>query len=135
MSSIKDRNRKDLTEAEKINKRWQEYREQYKKGFDDPDNYGGTVTHLEPDILVCEVKWALGNITMNKASGGDRILDELFKIPKDDAVKVRTEYGSKFGKPSSDHGTGKCPLSFQRRARPKKVHTTIQLCSFHMLAR
>ena len=91
MSSIKDRNRKDLTEAEKINKRWQEYREQYKKGFNDPDNYGGTVTHLEPDILVCEVKWALGNITMNKASGGDRILDELFKIPKDDAVKVRTE--------------------------------------------
>ena len=83
----------------------------------------GTVTHLEPDILVCEVKWASGNITMNKASGGDRILDEL------------TEYASKFEKPSSDHGTGKCPLSPQRRARPKMVHTTIQLCSFHMLAR
>ena len=87
MGSIKDRNGKDLTEAEDI-KRWQEYTEQYKKGFNGPDNHDSVVTHLEPDILVCEVKWALGNITTNKASGGDRILDELFKILKDDAVKV-----------------------------------------------
>ena len=88
MGSIKDRNGKDLTEAEEINKRWQEYRKQYKKGFNDPDNHDGVVTYLEPDILVCEVKWALGNITTNKASGGDRIPHELFKILKDDAVKV-----------------------------------------------
>ena len=88
MGSIKDRNGKDLTEAEEINKRWQEYRKQYKKGFNDPDNHDGVVTYLEPDILVCEVKWALGNITTNKASGGDGIPAELFQILKDDPVKV-----------------------------------------------
>ena len=79
----------DLTEAEDIKKRWQEYTEElYKKGLHDPDNHDGVITNLEPDILECEVKWALGNITKNKASGSERILVELFRILKDDAVKV-----------------------------------------------
>ena len=81
MGSIKDRNGMDLTEAEDIKNRWQEYTEElYKK--DDPDNHDGVIAHLEPDILECEVKWALGSITMNKASGGDGIPVELFQIPK-----------------------------------------------------
>ena len=79
----------DLTEAENIKKRWQEYTEElYRKGCNDPDNHNGVITHLEPDILKCKVKWALGSITMNKASGGDRIPVELIQILKDDAVKV-----------------------------------------------
>ena len=89
MGTIKDRNCKDLTEAGEIKKRWQEYRDElYKKGLNDPDNHDGVITHLEPDILECKVKWALGSITMNKASGGDRIPAGLFQILKDDAVKV-----------------------------------------------
>ena len=89
MGTIKDRNGMDLTEAENIKKRWQEYTEElYKKDLHDPDNYDGVVTHLEPDILEYEVKWALGGITMNKVSGGDRIPVELFQILKDGAVKV-----------------------------------------------
>ena len=89
MGSIKDRNGMDLIEAEGIKKRWQEYTEElYRKDLHDPDNHDGVTTHLEPDILECEVKWALGNITMNKVSGGDRIPGELFQILKDDAVKV-----------------------------------------------
>ena len=78
----------DQTEAEDIKKRWQEYTEQYKKDLHDPDNHDGVITHLEPDILECKVKWALGSITRNKASGGDGIAVELFQILKDDAVKV-----------------------------------------------
>ena len=79
MGTIKERNGMDLTEAEDIKKRWQEYREeQYKKDLNDPHNHNGVITHLEPDILECEVKWALGSITMNKASGGDGIPVELF---------------------------------------------------------
>ena len=79
----------DVTEAEDIKKRWQKYTgELYKKGLHDPDNHDGVITHLEPDILECEVKWALGSITMNKASGRDGILAELFQILKDDAVRV-----------------------------------------------
>ena len=85
---ITDRNDMDLTEAEDIKKRWQEYIEQYKKDLNDPDMHNGVITQLEPDILECEVKRALGNITMNKASGGDGIQVELFRILKDDAVKV-----------------------------------------------
>ena len=77
-----------LTEAEDIKKRWQEYKELYKKDLHDPDHDNSVITHLEPDILECEVKWALGSITMNKASGGDGIPVELFQIQKDDAVKV-----------------------------------------------
>ena len=88
MGSIKDRN-VDLTEAEDIKKRWQEYTEElYKKDLHDPDNYDGVITDLEPDILECEVKWALECITTSKASGGDGIPVELFQILKDDAVKV-----------------------------------------------
>ena len=89
MGTIKDRNGLDLTEAEDIKKKWQEYTEElHKKGLHDPDNHNGVITHLEPDILECEVKWALGSITMNKASGGDGIPAELFQILKDDVVKV-----------------------------------------------
>ena len=89
MSSIKDRNGMNLTEAEDIKKRWQEYtKELNKKDLHDPDNHDGVITHLEPDILECEVKWALGRITRNKGSGDDRITVELFQILKDDAVKV-----------------------------------------------
>ena len=87
--TMKDRNGIDLTEAEDIKKRWQEYAEElYKKDLYDPDNHDGVITHLEPDILECEVKWALGSITMNKASGGGGIPVELFQILKDDAVKA-----------------------------------------------
>ena len=94
MGSIKDRNGMDLTEAEDIKKRWQEYTEElYKKDLHDQDNHDGVITHLEPDILECEVKWALGSITMNKASGGDGIPVELFQILKDDAVKVLHSIG------------------------------------------
>ena len=89
MGTIKDRNSMDLTEAEDIQKRWQEYTEAlYKKDLHNPDNHDGVITHLEPDILECEVKWALGSITMKKASGGSGILAQLFKNLKDDAIKV-----------------------------------------------
>ena len=89
MDTIKDRNSMDLTEAEDIKKRWQEYTDElYKNDLNDPDNHNGMITHLETDILECKVKWALGTITMNKASGGDGIPVELFRILKDDAVKV-----------------------------------------------
>ena len=89
MGSIKDRNDMDLTEAEDIKKRWQEYTEKlYKKDLRNLDNHDGVITHLEPDILECQVKRALGSITMNKASGGDGIPVELFQILKDDAMKV-----------------------------------------------
>ena len=88
MGSIKDRNGMDLTEAEDIKKRWQEYTELYKKDFHDQDNHAGVIPHLEPNILECEVKWALESITRNKGSGGDGIPVELFQILKDDAVKV-----------------------------------------------
>ena len=89
MGTIKDRNGMDLTEAEDIKKRWQEYKEElYQKDLHDPDNHNGMITHLEPDILECEVKWALGSITLKKASGGDGISVELFQILKDNAVKV-----------------------------------------------
>ena len=89
MGLIKDRNGMDLTEAEDIKKRWQEYTEElYKKDLHDSDNHNDVITHLEPDILECEVKWALGSISMNKANGGDEIPVELFQILKDDAVKV-----------------------------------------------
>ena len=89
MGSIKDRNGRDLTDVEDIKKRWQEYTEElYKKDLHDTDNHNDVITHLEPDILECEVKWALESITTNKASGGDGIPVELFQILKDDAVKV-----------------------------------------------
>ena len=114
----------DLTEAEDIKKRWQEYTEElYKKDLHDPDNHNGVITHLEPDILKCEVKWALGSMTRNKAKGGDGIPVELFQILKDDAVKCCIQYASKFGKLSSGHKTGKGQFSFQsqRKAMPGKL--------------
>ena len=115
-----------------------EYTEElYRKDLHNPDNHDGVITHLEPGILECEVKWALGSITTNKASGGDRIPVELFQILNNDAVKVCTQYASKFGKLSSGHKTGKGQFSFQsqRKVVPKTVQTTTQLHSFHMLAK
>ena len=134
MGSIKDRNGMDLTEAEDIKKKWQEYTEElYKKDLHDPDNHNCVITHLEPDILECEVKWALESVTMNKASGGDGILVELFQILEDDAVKVLTSI-CKFGKLSSGHRTGKGQFSFQsqRKAMPKNAQTTTELHSCRM---
>ena len=138
MSTIKDRNGMDLTEAEDIKKRWQEYTEElYKKDLHDPENHNSVITHLEPDILECEVKWALGSITTNKASGGDGIPVELFQILKDDAVKVLHSICQQMWKLSSGHRTGKGPFSFQfqRKAMPKNAQTTTQLHSSHMLVK
>ena len=126
-----------LTEAEDIKKRWQEYTEElYKKELHDRDNHDGVITHLEPDILECEVKWALESITMNKASGGDRIPVELFQILKDD-VKVLHSMCQQIGKLSSGHRTGKGQFSSQsqRKAMPKNAQTTTQLHSSHMLVK
>ena len=128
----------DLTEADDIKKKWYEYTEElYKNDLHDPDNYDGVIIHLEPDILECEVKRALGSITTNKASGGDGIPVELFQILKDDAVKVLHSICQQIWKTQQYHRTGKCQFSFQsqRKAMPKNVQTTVQLCSFHMLAR
>ena len=106
MGSIKERNGRDLTEAEDIKKKWHEYTELYKKFLHEPDNHDGVITHLEPDIPEYEVKWALGSITTNKASGGDGLPAELCQILKDDAVRCCTQYASKFGKPSNDQPQG-----------------------------
>ena len=128
----------DLTEAEDIKKRWQEYTEElYKKDRHDPGNHDGVITQLEPDILECEVKWALESITMNKASGGERISVELFQILKDDAVKVLHSICQQIWKLSSGHRTGKGQFSFQsqRKAMQKNAQTTAQLHSSHMLVK
>ena len=128
----------DLKEAEDIKMRWQEYTEElYRKDLNDPDNHNGMITHLEPNILECKDKQALGSITTNKASGGDRIPVELFQILNNDAVKVCTQYASKFGKLSSGHRTGKGQFSYQsqRKAMPMNVQTTAQVNSFHTLAK
>ena len=126
----------DLTEAEDIKNRWQEYTEKlYKKDLHDPDNHDPFFTHLEPDILEWEVKWALASITKNKATGGDGIPVELIQILKDDAVKAL--YASKFGELSNGHRTGKGEFSFQsqRKAMPKNAQTTAQLHSSHTLVK
>ena len=128
----------DLKEAEDIKKRWQENTEElYKKDLHDPDNHDGVLTHLEPDILECEIKWALGSITTNKASGGDEIPVELLQNLKEDAVKVCTQYVSTFGKLRSSHRTGKGQFSFQsqRKAMPRNAQTTTQLHSSCMLVK
>ena len=138
MGSIKDRNGMDLTEVEDIKKRWQEYTEElYKKDLHDPDNHDDVITHLQPDILECEVDWALGSITTNKASGGDEIPAVLFQILKDDAVKVLHSICQQILKIQQWPHDWKSQFSFQsqRRAMPKNVHTTTQLHSFHMLAK
>ena len=108
-----------------------------KKDLHDSDNHDGVITHLEPDILESEVKWALGSISMNKASGGDGIPVELFQILKMMLLKGCTQYTNKFGKLSSGYRTGKCQVSFQskRKEMSKKIQTTIKLYSFHMLVR
>ena len=128
----------DLTEAEDIEKRWQEYTEQlYKKDLHDPDNHDGVIIHLQPDILECEVKWAIGSITMNKASEGDGIPVELFQILKDDAVKVLHSICQQIWKTQQWPQTGKGQFSFQsqRKAMPKNVQTTTQLHSCHTLVK
>ena len=109
----------------------------YKKDLHDPDNPDGVITHLEPDILECEVKWALESITTNKASGGDGIPGELFQILKMMLGKCYTQYASKFGKLSSGHRTGKGQFSFQSqgKAMPKNAQTTAQLHSSPMLVK
>ena len=137
MGSIKDRNGMDLTEAEDI-KRWQEYtKELYKKELHDPDNHDDVITHLEPDILECEVKWPLRSITTNKASGGDGIPVELFQMLKDDAVKVLHSICQQIWK------TQQWPQDWKRsvfipitkNAMPKNAQTTTQLHSSHMLVK
>ena len=116
----------DLTEAEDIKKRWQEYTEEmYKKDLHDPDNHDGVITDLEPDILDCKVKWALESITTNKASGGDGIPVELFQILKDDAVKVLHSICQQIWKTSSGHRTGKGQFSFPSQRR--QCQTTLKL--------
>ena len=132
MGTIKDRNGMDLTEAEYIKKRWQEYTELYEKDLNDPDNHNGVITHLDPDILECDVKWILGSITMNKASGGDGIPAELFKILKNDAVKVLHSVCQQIWKTQQWYRTGKRQFSLQsqRKALPKNVQTTTQYCTY-----
>ena len=136
MGTIKDRNGTDLTEAEDIKKRWQEYTEElYKKDLHNPDNHDGVITHLLPDILECEVKWALESITTNKASGGDGIPVELFQILKDDTVKVLRSKCQQIWK------TQQWPQDWKRsvfilvpkKAKPKNAQTTTQLHSSHAL--
>ena len=138
MGSIKDRNGLDLTEAEDIKNRWQEYTEElYKKDLHDPDNHDDVITNLEPDILECEVKWALGSITTNKASGGDGIPVELFQILKDDAVKVLHSICQQIWKSQQWPQDGKGQFSFQsqRKAMQNNAQTTAQLHSSHMLVK
>ena len=133
-----DRNGGDLRETEDIKKRWQEYTEElYKKDLHDPDNHNGVITHLEPDILECEVKWALESITINKASGGDGIPVELFQILKDDAVKVLHSICQQIWK------TQQWPQDWKRsvfilipqKGNAKNAQTTAQLHSSHMLVK
>ena len=136
MGLIKDRNGMDLTEAEDIKKRWQEYTaELYKRDLHDQDNHSGMITHLEPDILEWEVKWALESITMNKASEGDEIPVELFQILKDDAVEV-------YSICQQIWKTQQWPQDWKRsvfipipKAIPKNAQTTTQLHSSHMLVK
>ena len=137
MGSIKDRNGRDLTEAEDIKKRWQEYTGLYIKDLHDPDNHDGVITHLEPDILECDVKWALGSITTNKASGGDGIPVELFQILKDDAVKVLHSIYQQIWKTQQWPQDWKSQFSLQsqRKAMPKNAQTTAQLHSSHTLGK
>ena len=127
MGSIKDTNCMDLTEAEDIKKRWQERTEElYKKDLRDQDNHDSVITHLEPEILECEAKWALGSITMNKASGCDGILVELFQILKDDAAKVLHSICQQIWKTQQwPQDWGQFSFQSQRKAMPENVQTTI----------
>ena len=127
MDSIKDRNGMDLTEAEDINKRWQEYtQELYKKDLHDQDNHDGVLTHLEPDILECEVKWALESITTNKASGGDGIPVEVFQILNDDAVKV-LQFNMPANLENSAVATGLEKVSFHSNTKEMQCQRMLKL--------
>ena len=127
----------DLTEAEDIKKRWQEYTELFKKDLHDLDNHDGVISHLEPDILECEVKWALGSITMNKARGGDGIPVELFQILQDGAVKLLHSICQQIWKAQQWPQDWKRSvfIPIQRKAMPKNVQTTAQSHSSHMLSK
>ena len=134
MGTIKDRNGMDLTEAEDIKKRWQEHTEElYKKDLHNPDNHNGVITHLEPDILECEVKWALESITTNKASGGDGIPVELFQILKDDAVKVLLSIRQQIWKPQQWPQDWRrsvfIPIPKKGNAKESSNYSTIMLIS------
>ena len=136
MVTIKDKNVKNLAEAEDIKKRWQEYTEElHKKDLHDPDKHNGVITHLEPDILECEVKWSLESITTNKASGGDVIPVELFQILNDDAEKVLHLLCQQIWKTQQWPKDWKRSVSFQfqRKAMPNNAQTTAQLHSSHTL--
>ena len=133
MNTIKDRNGMDLTEAEDIKKRWQEYTEElYEKDLHNSDNHDGVITDLEPDILECEVKWALGSITTNKASGGDEIPVELFQILEDDAVKVLHSICQQIWKTQQGPQNWKMSIVIPI---PKNAQTTTQFHSFHTLVK
>ena len=131
MGTIKDTNCKDL--LDKIKKRWQEYTELYEKGLNDPDNHDGVVTHLELDILECKIKWALGSITMNKASGGNGMLAELFQILKDDVVKVLHSVCQQIWKtqqwPQDWKRSVFLPIPKKGNAKECSVHHTIMFIS------
>ena len=131
MGSIKERNSMDLTEAEDIKKRCQEYTERYKKDLHDPDNHYGVITHLEPEILKCEFKWALRSISMNKASGGDEIPVELFRILKDDDVKLLHSICQQIWKTQQWAQSWKRLVfnPIQKRGMPRNAQTTAQLHS------
>ena len=131
MGTIKDRSSMDLTKAQDIKTRWQEYTEKlYKRDLNDPDDHNGVITHLEPDIVECEVKWALGSITTNKASGGDWIPAELFKILRLVLWKFCSQYSSKFGKLSRGHRTGTSQFSFQSQERQcQKMFKLLHNCT------
>ena len=138
MGTTKDGNGMDLTEAEDIKKRWQEYTEElYKKDLHDQDNDDGVITHLEPDILECEVKWILGSIATSKASGGDGIPVELFQILKDDAVKVLHSICQWIWITQQWPQDWKRSVSFQsqRKAMPRNVQSTAQLHASHTLVK
>ena len=133
---IKDKNGMDLTEEEDNKNRWQEYTEElYQKELHVPDNHDGVITHLEPDILECEVKWALESKATNNTSGGDGIPVELFQILKDDAVKVLYSTCQQIWKTQQWPEDWKRSFQSQRKAMPKNAQTTAQLHSSHMLAK
>ena len=128
VGTIKDRNGMDLTEAEEIKKKWQDYTEKlYKKDLHDPENHDDVITHLEPDTLQFEVRWALGSITTNKASGGNGIPVELFQILNDDAVKVPQSICQQIRRLSSCHRTGKGQFTFQSQRMFKLPHNYTHL--------
>ena len=128
MGSVKDRNGMDLTEIEDIKKRWQEYTEElYKKDLLDPDNHDGVITNLEPDILECEIKWALGSIAMNKASGDDGIPVELFQILKDDAIKDDAALNMSANLENSAVATGLEKTSFHSNPKERKCQRIFKL--------